>query len=493
MRYGRNDFARGSSAVDLFVEPQQRLESDLLPPPTEEESSGPRFELTRGLQRDNLLRQFGRPLCVFVPVFVVLVPRGGSVPEFLLALVVAFVWLIAITLANSSAWFSPLALGTRVTSALGVAAGVPVIILVEDLFPGNEISSVELALSTAGVAASAILLWEVATGEPKVRRVLIVGAGGGGHELARQLGSISSSSFVCLGLVEDESSENGDSIEDETDAPAVLGPLSEMTEILRRHQPHLVVFAGNRRDDTMSKLLDACPADFKVLSLPDFYEHAFGFVPIDHLSPMWFMSVLHLYRRPYPRTVKKAFDLIVATTILVVCLPLLLAIALLVRASGPGPIIYRQQRVGEAGQPFEILKFRTMIQDAEQPGLAIWATPNDTRVTRIGRQLRRTRLDELPQLWNVLRGEMSVVGPRPERPEFISSLEQVVPHWTRRNLVKPGITGWAQVRVGYTSDSVSAIDKLSYDLYYLKHQSLLLDLAIAAKTGAILFSGSGSR
>ena len=142
---------------------------------------------------------------------------------------------------------------------------------------------------------------------------------------------------------------------------------------------------------------------------------------------------------------------------------------------------------------FEILKFRTMTDGAEQPGTAVWATENDPRVTRLGRVLRRTRVDELPQLWNVLRGEMSIVGPRPERPEFLELLQETVPFWTRRNLVKPGITGWAQVRRGYASDLTGTADKLAYDLYYLKYRSVLFDLAIVSRTVGIVLSGFGSR
>src|SRR5437867_1964661 len=132
------------------------------------------------------------------------------------------------------------------------------------------------------------------------------------------------------------------------------------------------------------------------------------------------------------------------------------------------PVFFRQLRLGESGKVFEILKFRTMIDGAEQPGMAVWAKEDDPRVTRIGRVLRRTRVDELPQLWNVLRGEMSIVGPRPERPEFLELLRETVPFWTRRHLVKPGITGWAQVCHGYTADAMATADKLAYDLYYLK-------------------------
>ena len=149
--------------------------------------------------------------------------------------------------------------------------------------------------------------------------------------------------------------------------------------------------------------------------------------------------------------------------------------------------------MGEGGRIFEIVKFRTMVDGAEAGGEAVWALEDDPRVTNVGRLLRRTRLDEIPQLWNVLRGDMSIVGPRPERPEFLDVLNAEVPYWTRRHFVKPGITGWAQVRHGYADDVDGTAAKLAYDLYYLKHRSLVLDLAILLMTARILVTGSGAR
>jgi lipopolysaccharide/colanic/teichoic acid biosynthesis glycosyltransferase len=162
------------------------------------------------------------------------------------------------------------------------------------------------------------------------------------------------------------------------------------------------------------------------------------------------------------------------------------------RTGGPGPVIFTQTRLGEGGRPFTIYKFRTMRLDAEADG-AVWASQDDPRITKFGKIMRKTRLDELPQLVNVLKGDMSIVGPRPERPEFLDQLKDAVPFWTRRHLVKPGITGWAQVRRGYTADAEGTADKLSYDLWYLRHRSLVIDFAVCIKTFTIVFTGSGAR
>jgi len=168
-------------------------------------------------------------------------------------------------------------------------------------------------------------------------------------------------------------------------------------------------------------------------------------------------------------------------------LPLLPLIAFLVRWT-PGPIIYRQTRLGEGGRPFTIYKFRTMVVDAEASGQPEWATEGDKRVTPVGRVLRRAHLDEIPQLWNVLKGDMSIVGPRPERPEFVAMLEKEMPFWSRRLLIKPGVTGWAQVRSGYSADCASCADKLSYDLWYIRHRTLAVDLAVCVRTASLMVS-----
>jgi lipopolysaccharide/colanic/teichoic acid biosynthesis glycosyltransferase len=204
------------------------------------------------------------------------------------------------------------------------------------------------------------------------------------------------------------------------------------------------------------------------------------------------MSVLHLYQRPYSRAAKRVFDVAVASATLFLVAPVLGCAALFVRLSGR-PVIYTQRRVGEGGRIFTIYKLRTMHVDAEQEGQAEWAKERDPRVTRVGRLLRRTRFDELPQAWNVLKGDMSIVGPRPERPEFCALLDEAIPYWQHRLLLKPGITGWAQLCNGYSADDVSTEQKLSYDFWYLRHRSLLLDVIICLKTIPRLFSGWGAR
>ncbi len=189
---------------------------------------------------------------------------------------------------------------------------------------------------------------------------------------------------------------------------------------------------------------------------------------------------------------KRAFDIVAALALIVAFSWLLILTAAAVRLDSAGPSLYRQRRVGKDGKAFDIYKFRSMRMDAEQDG-ARWAAADDDRITRVGRFIRRTRIDEIPQAFNILKGEMSFVGPRPERPEFVSTLEREIPHYHDRHLVKPGITGWAQVRHSYTASVEGARDKLCYDLFYVKHVSLLLDVLIVLMTVRVAVLGIGSR
>jgi exopolysaccharide biosynthesis polyprenyl glycosylphosphotransferase len=292
------------------------------------------------------------------------------------------------------------------------------------------------------------------------------------------------SSYEIIGFVDQDTS-----ISSVAGFP-VVGHVRDLEKIVRLTRPDLVLLGVERgRPEVFSRLSAVAGLGFKVIGLPEFHENAFGRLPIRHMTDAWFMSILHVYQRPYTDTAKRLFDITVSLGILLLTAPLFPLIALLVKTS-PGPFLYRQVRLGEGGKPFKIVKFRTM-QDNAESGVAIWAEKNDPRVTSVGRILRETRLDELPQLWNVLRGEMSIVGPRPERPDFLPALEQAVPFWSRRLLLKPGVTGWAQVRAGYAADNLAMETKLSYDFWYLRHRRLIIDLMICLQTLPRLLAKAG--
>jgi sugar transferase (PEP-CTERM system associated) len=222
------------------------------------------------------------------------------------------------------------------------------------------------------------------------------------------------------------------------------------------------------------------------------YERITGKLLTDDLKPSWLIFSDGFRASWRTRLAKRGFDVLLAATGVLLASPLMLLTALAVRLESAGPILYRQERVGENGRVFTLFKFRSMRADAES-GTPMWATANDDRVTRIGRFIRLTRLDEMPQLWNVLRGDMSFVGPRPERPYFVQQLVAQIPFYMARHAVKPGVTGWAQVKYRYGSSVEDAMEKLRYDLYYIKHLSISFDLTIVADTVKVILTGKGAK
>jgi len=428
----------------------------------------------------------GHAAAVWLACFAAVTGRGSTGGALALATVAAAVWFVSLQLAVGAGRITRLALGVAVGGALGALGGLVIMSAADAWIAGLDYGTRTLGVTAVGVFLLSTAWEALVVNAPALRqRVLVVGAAAGGADLARELRTLEECPFELVGVVDDEhESERVDGVE-------VHGSVDDLARVVEAQRPDLVVLAvDEHRPEALGQLLDVAGVGFKVIGLTQFYEHAFGRVPVETVKPAWFMSVLHLYRRPYSRFAKRAFDVAVATVGLVLTAPLFPVVALLVRRT-PGPIIFRQTRLGEGGRHYTMYKLRTMRQDAEAGG-AIWASERDPRITPVGRFLRKTRLDELPQLWNVLRGDMSIVGPRPERPEFWSLLEETVPFWTRRHLVKPGVTGWAQVRHGYT-DNAGTAEKLAYDLWYLRHRSLVVDLAICLKTLGTLVKGSGAR
>jgi exopolysaccharide biosynthesis polyprenyl glycosylphosphotransferase len=416
-----------------------------------------------------------------------------SLPFALVALLTNFPPAVPTLIAVAAAWglvmrgartiLPPAArLGSVSGAAIGLIVALSATILGTVLLGDLGVPTSELLLIALGVLvlSTAFEGW-ARRWQPPVR-VLVVGGDSGDIELVQSLSNGSNPKCSLVTLVGD----GGLSIDGVC--------TQDLEEFVVRERPDLVVLTEREgRYEALDRLLKVPFPSFRVVSFDHFLEWTFGRVSVWDVSPSWFMSLLHAYSRPYSRLTQRALDVSLACLALLVMLPTMLVIALLVRRSGRGRVLYRQLRVGEGGAPFEILKFRTMTIGAEADGNATWAGESDPRVTRIGRSLRKYRFDELPQLWNVLRGEMSIVGPRPERPEFVAVLEHDIPHWSRRLLVKPGLTGWAQICNGYTADLSGAADKLAYDLYYIKHRSLLLDLTIVLRTAGVVLRGAGAR
>ena len=236
----------------------------------------------------------------------------------------------------------------------------------------------------------------------------------------------------------------------------------------------------------VSRLYRLLPRGVRFFDLPDFYEQIFREIPISVSSEIWFLQNFDSSRKAFYDGLKRIIDFIGAVVLGIVLSPFFLLTTIGIIIFSPGPIFYRQKMVGQDDREFVLIKFRTMVVDAEQKG-ATWSTKNDSRVTTFGRFLRATHFDEIPQLWNILRGDMSLVGPRPERPEFVVDLKQQIQHYQLRHLVRPGITGWAQMNYPYGSSVEDAVKKLHYDIYYIKHRSFILDIIIILKTLGYFF------
>jgi exopolysaccharide biosynthesis polyprenyl glycosylphosphotransferase len=270
------------------------------------------------------------------------------------------------------------------------------------------------------------------------------------------------------------------------DAPDLkcLGSVDRIRSVVVEHQIDLLVVTPRESTpDLLVEAIERCvDLPVRMIQASHLYESMHGRVPIGAINATWFAYIMHPDFSPQEPWPKRLIDRLVSIILLVALAPVFLIVAAAVKVSDGGPVLFRQRRVGAHGREFEVLKFRTMRVDAEPAGEALWASADDARVTAAGRLLRQSHLDELPQLINVLKGEMSLVGPRPERPELVAELEQKIPYYSRRVLVKPGITGWAQVRSGYGGSEMGTAYKLSHDLYYIKHRSMVFDLLTMVET-----------
>ena len=320
--------------------------------------------------------------------------------------------------------------------------------------------------------------------------VLILGTGPFAQKVAREMLKRSPMGGRVLGFLSEYEHEVGRVLVN----PSVIGTLSELPVLAERYGASLIVVAqeDRRRRLPVDSLLRCRIQGVHVIEATTLFEGLSGRIPLGDLRPSWLIFSAGFKRPRVLNGVRRAGEAVLSAALLALAAPLLLLVALAVRFSSPGPVLYRQARVGKGGRHFDLLKFRTMRVDAEAASGPVWASgEGDARVTGVGRLLRRTRLDELPQLWNVLAGVMSFVGPRPERPHFVERLRRVIPYYDERHGVRPGITGWAQVRFPYGSTLEDAEEKLEFDLYYVKHRSFLLDVAILLETAKVVLLALG--
>ena len=323
-------------------------------------------------------------------------------------------------------------------------------------------------------------------------RLLIVGTSSAAIELARELYERRHHLGVELvGFVDADESKVGQPVLN----PGVIGTIPDIPAIVAAHKVDRVVvsLANARGKFSMDALLEIkLRAGVRFDHLASIYEEYTGKIAVENLRPSWLIFSSGFRKTRLLVAAKRTMDLALASIGLLLALPVMAVAAVLIKLTSPGPIFYHQSRVGQNGRVVTVHKFRSMRTDAELKTGAVWAQQNDPRVTSFGRFMRKTRLDEIPQLWNVFRGEMSFVGPRPERPEFVAKLTKEIPFYGQRHVVKPGLTGWAQVRYAYGASVEDAIQKLQYDLFYIKHLSLALDLYIVFETAKTVVLRRGS-
>ena len=355
------------------------------------------------------------------------------------------------------------------------------------LWRSNSLYAMGVAI--VGLVIIRLLLGRLLGGEAFRRRILVLGAGGRADRI-RQLGKKPESGFSIVGYVAMNEGEQ------EVEEAIKRNQIDNLSDHVVRLGAHEVVLAIEERRNALplSDLLRVKTTGVHVNEMSSFLERETGRVDLATVNPSWliFSDGFSAGQR-LSKAAKRVFDILVSLMVLALTFPLIIIFALWVKVDSPGPAFYRQQRVGLYGQDYGILKIRSMRQDAEVNGEAVWAAEKDPRITTVGKIIRKLRIDELPQLWCVLVGDMSFVGPRPERPQFVAELETTIPYYAERHMVKPGLTGWAQINYPYGASIDDARHKLEYDLYYAKNYTPFLDLLIILQTLRVLLWPDGAR
>jgi len=357
---------------------------------------------------------------------------------------------------------------------------------------GRGVLGIALVVGFVAVAAFRVVFLRLIDANLFKRRVLVLGAGARAAQIAQRMRRRSDCrGFRIIAYVP----MHGEAVQ--VPASRLVRPHRSLYALAHRMQvDEIVVGPDDRRAGLpMTELLECKQSGIAVVELADFFERESGQIRMNLANPSWLVFSDGFNTSPLRRLIKRSFDLAAALIMVALTWPLMLLTALAIRIeSGPGaPVFYRQERVGEHGRTFWLVKFRSMRMDAERDGVARFASTHDDRVTRVGRIIRKARLDELPQLWNVLNGDMSFIGPRPERPQFVDTFNASIRYYPLRHCVKPGLTGWAQLRYAYGASQEDAEEKLKFDLFYVKNHNLMFDLMILLQTVEVVLFGRGAR
>ena len=387
---------------------------------------------------------------------------------------------------------------TLLRLGLSLMIGIGLMVAINAVGGGHWMNANIIGTASAaafiGIVSSRFLFYRFSDVAALKRHVLVVGTGVRAEALEAKMADGALRGVLIKGYLPVASDTSTETRVPEQRVLQHRKPLQKLVQELEIDE--LIVALDDRRGAFPTDEILACKmAGTPVTEVLSFIERQTGTIQLDELRPSNMIFSDGFSQAAVKNAEKRIFDIITSLTLLIVSLPVvcLAALAIWIESRGKGDIFYRQVRVGKMGRQFEVLKFRSMTQDAESQGQAVWAQKDDPRITRVGAFIRKTRIDELPQLINVLKGEMSFVGPRPERPEFVSDLTREIPYYSLRHYVNPGITGWAQVSYPYGASVDDAREKLQYDLYYLKNYSLFLDFAILFQTVQVCLFGDGAR
>ena len=349
---------------------------------------------------------------------------------------------------------------------------------------GRYVMAYTFVLSSVGLPALRWLMWLISNQTKK--RLLVVGANKVGLRVVHLINE-HKSPYEVVAFCESDPEFSEKTF---CDRPVLDGEVPLHIHCLQ-YSIHEVVVCVSKwpSEQHLREVLKCMPLGIQVRDYPSFVEHNFFRIPVEHLDPSWFFQLNTSGDYFIFQSIKRMIDIVTAGGGLLLTSPILLLSAILIKVESRGPVFYSQVRVGYCSRHFHILKLRSMRTDAEADGPQ-WANKNDRRATRIGKLMRKTRVDEIPQFWNILRGDMSFVGPRPERPQFVSELAAEIPYYEQRHLVKPGITGWAQINYPYGASKTDSLNKLKYDLYYVRNASILLDLHITLRTIGAVMNGA---
>ena len=392
--------------------------------------------------------------------------------------------------------FTAILIRVFISLALGTLALFIIYYLFPQFYIGRGIFALALAFNLLLITAVRMIFYATADGRGLRRRILVIGAGKLATAILEKRDNRRAlvphnATYVIHGFVHigDEKPQIPDEF--------LVRPGEDLASYCDNYEIDEVVLAIGDRRKTMpvNSLLDCKLSNINVIDFVAFWEREHGMLRIDMLNPSWMIFCDGCIQAGFSRVVYRLFDLVMSSLILIIMLPILIVVALLIYLENgfKGPVFYKQTRVGLNDKPFELLKFRSMVVNAESDGKAKWADKDDNRITWVGKFIRKVRIDELPQIINIFKGDMSLVGPRPERPEFVAELEKSIPYYYIRHSVKPGLAGWAQLKYPYGASEQDTYNKLQYDLFYVKNHSFLLDVLVLLQTVEVIILGKGAR